>query len=124
MGRRPVELLHPGKRAPIDRTESGMGMGPKSEPEVIRANGRAAVASYNEDTHKPYRGGFPLALEFAERAYEAHSLPYKAGLSSIIHYPPDRFTWLYDEAGDAKDCVKVRDNKTGRVVVWRHWFGL
>ena len=42
----------------------------------------------------------------------------------MVHYPPDRFTWLCHETGDAAECVKVRDNKTGRVVVWRHWFRL
>jgi hypothetical protein len=26
-------------------------------------------------------------------------------------YPPDRVTWVCDEEGDAKECVKVRDTK-------------
>jgi hypothetical protein len=39
----------------------------------------------------------------------------------MILYDPRRFTWIYDHAGEAIDCVKVRDNKTGRIVVWPHF---
>ena len=63
-------------------------------------------------------GGIFIALELAEQAYEAHALPYEPGLSKMRSYDPRRFRWFYDEAGEARDCVKVRDNKTGRVVVW------
>jgi hypothetical protein len=34
---------------------------------------------------------------------------------------PRRFTWVYDESGEADDCVKRRDNESSRVVVWP-WF--
>ena len=64
-----------------------------------------------------------MALELAEQAYQVHGLPYEQGLSAMDRYPPDRFTWVCDEAGEAKDCVKIRDDQTGRLVVWPHWFG-
>jgi hypothetical protein len=53
----------------------------------------------------------PPGLELAEQAYNAH----EPGLSKIQLYD---IIWIYEEAGDAKDCVKVRDNKTGRLAVW------
>jgi hypothetical protein len=39
----------------------------------------------------------------------------------MILYDPRRFTWIYDPASEAVDCVKVRDNKTGNIVVWPHF---
>jgi hypothetical protein len=60
-----------------------------------------------------------VALELAERAYQAHALPYQAGLSNMNTYDPRRFTWVYDPNGRAEDCVKVRDNQTGRLVIWQ-----
>jgi len=36
-------------------------------------------------------------------------------------YPPQRFRWVYDEAGSADDCVKVLDTKTGRLAPWRYF---
>jgi hypothetical protein len=50
-----------------------------------------------------------------------HGLPYKGGLSEMEHYRPDRFTSFCDERADAKECLKVRDDKTGRVVEGPHW---
>lgn len=67
------------------------------------------------------RPGVYVALELAEQAYQAHALPYEPGLSKMDLYDPRRFTWVYDPAGEAKDCVKVRDNQTGRLVIWP-WF--
>jgi hypothetical protein len=96
---------------------------PRNEPEVLRANGRRAVAWYNEHSRKPYNKSIYVALELAQQAYEAHGLAYKEGLSSIEQYPPDRFTWICDETGNANECVKVRDDQTGRVVIWPHWRG-
>jgi hypothetical protein len=48
-------------------------------------------------------------------------LPYEQGLSKMASYDPRRFAWVYDEAGEADDCVKVRDDQTGRVVGWPHF---
>ena len=28
------------------------------------------------------------------------------------------FTWVYDESGETDDCVKVRDDHTGRLAIW------
>jgi hypothetical protein len=63
------------------------------------------------------------ALEFAQVAHEVLRLPYERGLTKMDRYPPDRFTWLCDERGDAKKCVKIRDDKTGIVETWPHWRG-
>jgi hypothetical protein len=41
----------------------------------------------------------------------------------MSQYDPRRFTWVYDESGKADDCVKVRDDKTGRLAIWPHWAG-
>jgi hypothetical protein len=54
-------------------------------------------------------GGLPIC-NFVNR------LPYKEGL-------PDGFTWFCDETWRRQECVKVRDFKTGRIVVWPHRYG-
>jgi hypothetical protein len=95
---------------------------PRNEPEIMWAKGRHHAAWCNENSREPYKDP-RQALELAQQAYEAHGLPYKAGLDKIHEYPPDRFTWFCDETGDSKECVKVRDFKTGRIVVWPHWYG-
>ena len=95
---------------------------PRNEPEIMRVKARLYVTRTNKEASKPY--GDPLmALELAEQAYEAHGLPYQPGLSVMDRYPPDRFTWICDETGNAKECVKLRDDQTGTVVVWPHWHG-
>jgi hypothetical protein len=101
----------------------------RDEPEVRRAKARRYVAWLNAAVHDaPWvdgdmstRGGIFIALEIAEQAYVAHVLPYEQGLSKMTSYDPRRFTWVYDEAGEAEDCVKVRDDQTGRVVGWPHF---
>jgi hypothetical protein len=105
----------------------------KHEPEVRRAKVKSYVASCNRKIHEaPWTtgrtqglgaGGLYEALEFAELAYKAHGLPYEEGLSKMELYDPRRFTWLYDEGGEARDCVKVRDDQTGRLAIWPHWAG-
>lgn len=102
---------------------------PKHEPEVLRSKGRRHVAWCNAAVHdapwvdgdRSTRGGIYIALELAEQAHQAHLLPYKQGLSNMPSYDPRRFTWVYDASGEAKDCVKVRDNQTGRIVIWPFW---
>ncbi len=101
----------------------------KDEPEVRRAKARLYVARCNKAVHQASwskgdtsaRGGLFFALELAEQAYLAHALPYEPGLSKMLLYDPRRFTWIYDPAGEASDCVKLRDDKTGRMVVWPHF---
>ena len=107
----------------MNKTSPNEGM-PKSEPEVRRAKGRRYVARCNRIVREPYNGDNIFeALELAEQAYDVHTLPYEPGLSAIDQYPPDRFTWICDDGGPVKDCVKIRDSQTGRLVVWPHWFG-
>jgi hypothetical protein len=96
---------------------------PRNEPEVMRANGRGYVAWCNKCVRLLDKKKIYIALELAQQAHEAHGLPYEEGLSAIVRYPPDRFTWICDESGDAKQSVKVRDNQTDAVVVWPHWHG-
>lgn len=97
---------------------------PRNEPEVMRANGHAYATSCNVAVSQPYQNVFLyIALELAEQAYEVHGLHYVVGLNAMDKYPPDRFTWLCDENGDAKKCVKLRDDHTGRVMTWPHWRG-
>jgi hypothetical protein len=36
-------------------------------------------------------------------------------------YVQRRFTWCYDATGEADDCVKVRDDETGKVAIWPHF---
>jgi hypothetical protein len=101
----------------------------KDQPEVRRAKARLYVARCNKIVHEgswakgdvSAHGGVFIALELSKQAYLAHALPYEPGLSKMILYDPRRFTWNYDQAGEAIDCVKVRDNKTGRIVVWPHF---
>lgn len=101
----------------------------KDEPEARRAKARLFVARCNKVVHGASwakgdvsaRGGVFIALELAEQAYRAHGLPYEPGLSKMILYDPRRFIWIYDPAGEASDCVKLRDNNTGSIVVWPHF---
>jgi hypothetical protein len=95
-------------------------MFPHHEPEVTFANGRAYASRCNNFAREPYENVF-VALELAEHAHHAHGLPYKPGPSNIREYPPGRFTWFCDETGDAKNSVKIRDDKTRRVVTDSHW---
>jgi hypothetical protein len=93
----------------------------KHEPEIRRAKAKQYVAWCNKAVHeapwtmgdKTTAGGIYIALELAEQAYVAHALPYEQGLSEMKDYDPRRFTWVYDESGEADDCVKIRDDRTG-----------
>jgi hypothetical protein len=89
----------------------------------MRKKGRGYAARCNDAVRKPYGKNVYIALELAQKAYEAHALPYQPGLSEMERFPPDRFTWICDPGGDAKNCVKLRDNQTGRLVAWPHWSG-
>ena len=103
----------------------------KHEPEVLRAKAKGHVAWYNEAVRAAVSvnrdtstlSDIHVALELVEQAYQAHLPPYKVGLSKMPSYDPRRFTWVYDESGEADDCVKVRDNQTGRLAIWPHWAG-
>jgi hypothetical protein len=88
---------------------------PRSEPEFMRKQGRRHVAWCNEGARKPYAKGVFIALELAEQAHEAHGLPYEPGLRAMEKYPPDRFTWICEEEGDANESVKVRDDPVSRL---------
>jgi hypothetical protein len=94
---------------------------PDEPDEVMRTKARSYATSCNDTVRKPYGKKIYMALELARHAYEAHGLEYEAGLHAVDQFPPDRFTLFCDEAGDAKECVNVRDNRTGQVVVWSHW---
>jgi hypothetical protein len=96
---------------------------PRHEPEVMRANGRRYATECNRVTRKPYGKAIYQALELAEKAYNAHRLPYIRGISHMSNFPPDRFTWLCDEHCDAKQCLKVRDDETDMIALWPHWRG-
>ena len=99
---------------------------PKNELER-RAKARRLVDWCNSVVHRaPWidgdatvSGGVFLALELAEKAHQVHSLPYEQGFSKLGLYDPRRFTWVYDGANE-RECVKVRDNQTGRVAAWPH----
>ncbi len=105
------------------RHRMGDKITPRHEPEIMRANGRVYVAHNNKVARKPYDKTINIALELAEQAYRAHGLPYERGLGSIYKYPPDRFTWICEEKGDAKKCVTIRDDQTGKIVIWPYWYG-
>ena len=96
---------------------------PRNEPEVVRAKGRHYVAACNRIKGKSDAETIFLALDLAEKAYRVFGLRYESGLGKIDLYSPDRFTWLWDEHGNTEHCVKIRDDGTGRVVVWPYWFG-
>jgi hypothetical protein len=67
-------------------------------------------------------GGIFIALELADQAYEAHGLTFNRCRMSEAHLSDlQRFTWVYDPAGETRDCIKIRDDRTGRVVVWPHF---
>jgi len=101
----------------------------KDEPELRRAKARRYVQWCNKAVHEaPWvdgdmstSGGIFIALELAEQAYQAHVLPYEQGLSNMSRFDPRRFTWVYDPLGEAQDCMKVRDDQTGRIAIWPHF---
>jgi hypothetical protein len=136
----PGALLIAARRVPVTELAAAQtrGLGQlseeemiftKDEPEVRRAKAKRYVASCNAAVHDaPWvagdtstRGGLFIALELAEQAYQAHSLRYEPGLPKMHLYDPRRVTWVYDESGEAENCVKLRDNNTGRLVIWP-WF--
>ena len=98
----------------------------KDDLEVLRGKAIRYVAWHNMAVHEaPWTrgdrstvGGIEVALEMAERAYQAHGLRYEPGLSKLPLYDPRRFTWICDSACDVMDCVRVRDSQTGRTVGW------
>jgi hypothetical protein len=101
---------------------------PRHELEVVWARGRRHAAWYNKVVHDaPWidgdetpRGGLYIALDLAQQAYRVHGLPYMPGVSHMHLYDPRRFTWVLDpDCDDVRDCLQVRDNKTGRKLVWR-----
>jgi hypothetical protein len=102
---------------------------PKDEPEVRRSKAKRYVGWCNAAVHDaPWvdgdtsiRGGLFIALELAEQAFQAHALYYEPGLSKMRSYDPRRFTWIFDEGGEARDSVKLRDNQTGRIVIWPYF---
>ena len=97
---------------------------PRHEPEITRMKGRSYAALCNKIVRKPYwNKKIYLALELAQQAYGAYNLPYEVGPRALEQYPPDRFTWIYDESSDVRECVKVHDSQTGRTIVWPYWFG-
>jgi hypothetical protein len=103
----------------------------KHEPEVRRAKAKGHVAWCNEavraaawvNRDTSTLGGICAALELAEQGYQAHLLLFGVAPSKMPSCDPRRFTWVYDESGEADDCVKVRDNQTGRLAIWPHWAG-
>jgi hypothetical protein len=94
---------------------------PLFDPEILRTKGRGYAAYCNKISRKPFGKAIYQALELAEQAYQLHDLPYEQGIA--VFYAPDRFTWFCDDHGDAKECVKLRDNQTGAIKVWPHWRG-
>jgi hypothetical protein len=103
-----------------DKAMSNDDISPKDEPELRRAKARRYAAWCNKHAQKPYVKIY-IALELAGQAFAAHGLPYEFGLSNMAAYPPERFTWVCDETSEAGDCLKLRDNLTGRIVVWPHF---
>ena len=97
---------------------------PKYKPAMRRAMARRHVAWCNTAVHdapwidvdRTTQRGIFVALD--ERTFDAHDLAYEQGISKIGKYDPQRFTGFYDSTADFKDCIKVHDNKTGRIVVW------
>ena len=102
-------------------TQEDGGVRPRDEPEIVRLKAELAAQWYNKITREPYDNIY-IAMDLAQQAYEAHGLPYQAGLSAMDRYAPDRFTWICVMGPDGWPCVKVRDDQTGRAVVWPHWF--
>jgi hypothetical protein len=89
---------------------------PRPEPEVMRANARRSAKYYNE------RKCIYIAMEIIQHAYEAHGLPHKPGFSHLAEYTHERFHWFCDEAAPAAECLKIRDDRTGRVVTDPMWY--
>jgi hypothetical protein len=101
------------------------------EPEITRAKAKLHVERCNSIVHQaPWTtgrikgfgaGGLFEALELAEQAYAAHGLPYKRGLPNMEQYDPRRFRWIYDQQGEADNCVKLLDTQTNKTVIWLRW---
>ena len=96
---------------------------PRDEPEVRWAKARRYVALCNKAVQEaPWlqvgtntADSILVVLELSRQAHQAHRLPHLDGLRNIQLYDPRRFNWLFDPKDEH---VKVRDNKTGRIVIW------
>ena len=102
---------------------------PKDEPEIRRLKAGQYARQLNEETRRSYQNA-NIGLEIAQTAYEVLKIPYEplallraSGMQPtpeavLAACPPSRFIWFCDEGGKAEDCMKVRDDQTGRVAVW------
>jgi hypothetical protein len=102
---------------------------PRNEPETMRAKGRAYVEKTNAAVRQLDGNNIYIAREIGEQAYAAFAMFYQFGFSAygpdaMATLPPHRFTWFVeDNETDASQCVKCRDNDTGQVIAWPHWWG-
>jgi hypothetical protein len=102
---------------------------PKDEPEIRRLKAAQYARQLNEESRRPYQNA-SIGLETASTAYEVLGLRYEptarlraSGIQPtpetvLAACPPSRFTWFCDQEGAAQNCMKVRDDQTGRVAVW------
>ena len=103
--------------------------GPKNEPEVSLANARLFIETINANAGKPHGATIYVARELGEQAHAAFAMLYQFGfsvygLSEMAEHPPSRFTWFVDDKErDATESLKCRDNETGQVITWPHWWG-
>jgi hypothetical protein len=112
-----------------DPPEDGPLLSHMAALEVRRIKAGWCALRLNEETRRPYRNAF-IGLEIASTAHRVLSLPYEPSAlvrasgaqptpaAVLAACPPSRFTWFCDEGGTAEDCMKVRDDQTGRVAVW------
>ena len=101
---------------------------PKDEPEIRRLKARRYAIKLNEETRRPTEMPLkprdrvdsvcgarnPLMGLGPIRASGAPPTP-EAVLAAC---PPSRFSWFVDQEGAVDECMKVRDDQTGRVAVW------
>ena len=88
----------------------------EENPDKRRSKARNRAAWFNAALRKPY-ANVSVAVELTAQACAAHGLPFERSRSEMASYS-NRFMWTCDEAGDLRDCLKVRDNQTGRTVTW------
>jgi hypothetical protein len=111
-----------------DAGAPGLTWPPRHEPEVRRATARRYVAAQNRRMSEPYiAADVYVVREAAQAAYDAHGVTPAAvadapgWMAAVIGR--GRFSWVYDETGDADECVKIKDAVTGRVVIDPNWGG-
>ena len=83
----------------------------------MRAKGRSFARAGPTSVRASHGEQIYIALELAQQAYEDTRYRTKLNLAQWTAIPLTGLLGCAKSSGDAKECVKVRDDQTGKVLV-------